>query len=201
MPATSATTQDIERILEAERQQPAAAYDLILERSLERLRRLTKAMMRSYPSLIRWEETDDVFQEAAIRLYRSLKKVKPQSAQHYFKLATLQIRRTLIDLARKHLGPLAEAANHQSHFALAELPRQGDDEAPLSLAQWAEFHEAVDKLPEELRDTFSLIWYADATHGDAAQILGVSTKTIQRRFLKARLLLAEMTPELSSSNN
>ncbi|EAQ80644.1 hypothetical protein DSM3645_14900 [Blastopirellula marina DSM 3645] len=193
------TTQQIEVILAAERQRPAAAYDLILERALERLQRQTKTMMRSYPRLCRWEQTDDVFQEAVIRLYRSLKKVKPQSARHFFNLATLQIRRTLIDLARHHLGPLAEAANHESHFALAELPRQGADEGPLSLLQWAEFHEAIDKLPEDPRETFSLIWYAGMSHGDAAQLLGVSTKTIQRRFLHARLLLADMMPEVSPS--
>ncbi|MCC9606113.1 sigma-70 family RNA polymerase sigma factor [Blastopirellula sp. JC732] len=197
MDSNSGTTQQIDVILAAERQRPAAAYDLIIESALERLQRQTKAMMRSYPRLARWEQTDDVFQEAVIRLYKSLKKVKPESARHFFNLATMQIRRTLIDLARHHLGPMAEAANHESHFALAELPRQDADEGPLSLAQWAEFHEAIDKLPEEPRETFSLVWYGGMTHADAAQLLGVSTKTIQRRFLHARLLLAEMMPDIA----
>ncbi|MFI4876014.1 MAG: RNA polymerase sigma factor, partial [Blastopirellula sp. JB062] len=192
MESTASTTQQIEAILLAERQDPAAAYDLILERALQRLQRQTRAMLRSYPRLARWEQTDDVFQEAVIRLYRSLKQVRPQSARHFFGLATMQIRRTLIDLARHHLGPLAEAANHESHFALAELPRQGAEEGPMTLAQWAEFHEAIEKLPEELSETFSLLWYAEMTHADAASLLGVSTKTIQRRFTHARLLLSEI---------
>ncbi|PQO26486.1 RNA polymerase sigma factor [Blastopirellula marina] len=199
MDSTAGTTCQIDAILAAERQRPAAAYELIIERALERLQRQTKAMMRSYPRLARWEQTDDVFQEAVVRLYKSLKKVKPESSRHFFGLATLQIRRTLIDLARHHLGPLAEAANHESHYALAELPRQEHEEGPLSLAQWAEFHEAIDQLPEEPRETFSLIWYAGMTQADAAALLGVSTKTIQRRFLHARLLLAEMMPDISPS--
>ncbi|MCC9608125.1 sigma-70 family RNA polymerase sigma factor [Blastopirellula sp. JC732] len=200
MESTSATERQIDEILATASQRPAVAYEMVLARSLVRLQGLTKSMMQAYPQLARWEQTDDVFQEASIRLYRSLKAVKPQSARHFFNLANLQIRRTLIDLARKHLGPLSMAANHASNFALDELPDQGDIDAPVTLAQWAEFHEAVDKLPDELGETFSLIWYSDVTHVEAAKLLGVSQKTVQRRYLHARVLLADLAPDLFLSS-
>ncbi|EAQ79207.1 sigma-70 family RNA polymerase sigma factor [Blastopirellula marina] len=196
MELISGTNSQIDEILATAHQRPAVAYDLILARSLNHLQRLTKSMMQAYPRLARWEQTDDVFQEASIRLYRSLKEVKPTSARHYFNLANLQIRRTLIDLARKHLGPMSAAANHESNFALDDAPDRNELDAPVTLAQWAEFHEAVDQLPEDLRETFSLLWYSDASHADAARLLGVSTKTIQRRYLHARLLLADLAPDL-----
>lgn len=193
--AITATTERIDAILAIEPRKPSAAYEQILEISLARLERLTRSMLRGYPSLARWEQTDDVFQEAVVRLYRTLKKVQPKSARHYFGLAAMQIRRSLIDLARHHLGPMATAANHESRFDIAEMQHNAEDEGPCSLAAWAEFHEAVEKLPEKQREVFSLVWYAGSSQSDAAKILNTSTKTVQRRFLEARLTLAKVLQE------
>jgi len=146
--------------------------------------------------LTRWEQTDDVVQEAVIRLIRSLKAVQLESAQHFFNLATLQMRRTLIDLSRKHLGPLSQAANHESQQASGMDFNPADPgSGPKTIAQWTEFHEAVGNLPSDLKEVFSLIWYAGTSHSDAARVLGISTKTVQRRYLAARLALAELHVE------
>jgi RNA polymerase sigma-70 factor (ECF subfamily) len=40
-------------------------------------------------------------------------------------------------------------------------------------------------LPEEEREVFELIWYQGLTHADAAGLLGVSTKTVQRGWQAA----------------
>ena len=90
------------------------AYDDLIARASDRLLKLTRKMLRRYPNLRRWEQTDDVFQNAAIRLHRSLKKVKPDSARNFFGLATVEIRRTLIDLCRHHFGPEGAAGKYQS---------------------------------------------------------------------------------------
>ncbi len=94
-----------------------AARDRLLERAGQRLLALTRRMLRGYPHLQRWEQTDDVFQSAVLRLYRSLGDVRPESIGQFFGLATTQIRRTLIDLARHHFGPEGAAARHQSSIA------------------------------------------------------------------------------------
>ena len=62
---------------------------------------------------------------------------------------------------------------------------------PESLEEWAAFHEAVDRLPEEEREVMDLLWYRGLTHAQAAEALGVATKTVQRRWASARLLIRD----------
>ena len=174
-----------------------SARDVLIERMMDRLVRLTRRMLRAYPHLRRWEETDDVFQEAALRLYRALREVEPRSTREFFGLAALQIRRTLIDLARHHFGPLGGAANYRSDPLLADGVRStnawgttdcGDE--PQSLADWTAFHAFVDELPAEERDVFHFVWYGAATYAEAAELLGVTRRTAIRRMNRARRLLA-----------
>ena len=41
-------------------------------------------MLRGYPHLQRWEQTDDVYQTALLRLHQALSQVTPESAQHFW---------------------------------------------------------------------------------------------------------------------
>jgi RNA polymerase sigma factor (sigma-70 family) len=191
-------TTQFQRLLDGWAAGDDAARNQLLERAAQRLLQLTRRMLRNYPRLRRWEETDDVFQNAILRLYRSLGEVRPDSVGGFFALAATQIRRTLIDLARHHFGPQGTAARHHSDTGLPdESDHQTDsrfartDEPPETLDAWARFHEAVELLPADERDAFSLIWYGEATHKEAAAILGVSERTVLRRLVRARLLLYE----------
>jgi RNA polymerase sigma-70 factor (ECF subfamily) len=49
----------------------------------------------------------------------------------------------------------------------------------------------VERLPVEEREVFGLLWYQGKTHAQAAEVLGVATKTVQRRWASARLLLQD----------
>ena len=51
--------------------------------------------------------------------------------------------------------------------------------------------EAIDNLPEDEREVFGLVRLQGLTHAEAAEVLDVSTKTVQRRLNRASLLLAE----------
>jgi RNA polymerase sigma factor (sigma-70 family) len=198
-------TTQFQRLLDGWAAGDEAARTELLERAAQRLLQLTRRMFRNYPQLRRWEETDDVFQNAILRLYRSLGDVRPDSVRGFFALAATQIRRTLIDLARHHFGPQGAAAHHHSEVRPSERSddhsgspgRASDlrlahgDEPPETLDAWARFHEAVDLLPAEERDAFSLIWYGEATQQEAAALLGVSERTVLRRLVRARLLLHE----------
>jgi RNA polymerase sigma-70 factor (ECF subfamily) len=59
------------------------------------------------------------------------------------------------------------------------------------LAEWGEFHEQIGRLPEEEREVFDLLWYQGLSHAQAAELLQLSTKTIQRRWQAACLRLHE----------
>jgi RNA polymerase sigma factor (sigma-70 family) len=51
--------------------------------------------------------------------------------------------------------------------------------------------EAIDKLPEDEREAFGLVRVQGMTHAEAAEVMGVSAKTVQRRLNHSLLLLAK----------
>jgi hypothetical protein len=71
-------------------------------------------MLKGYPGVSRYEQTDDVLQQALIRLYKALQKTSVESPQHLLRLAAVQVRRELIDMARHYGGPHGAGANHHT---------------------------------------------------------------------------------------
>jgi RNA polymerase sigma-70 factor (ECF subfamily) len=173
---------------------PAAAEGLI-GHALDRLRRLTRKMLRGYPAVHRWEQTDDVLHNAVIRLQRSLTQMRVGSVRGFFNLAAEHIRRELIDLARHYYGPQGFGANHASGRAspseggvpLHDRPDETGD--PARLAEWGEFHRLVEALPAEEREVFNLLWYHSLSQAEAAALLNVTERTVRRRWRAARLRL------------
>ncbi len=53
------------------------------------------------------------------------------------------------------------------------------------------FHEKVSALPEEERELFGILWYEGLTQDQAAELLGVSIRTVKRRWQSARLKLID----------
>lgn len=180
------------------------AYGELIARASERLLKLTSRMLRNYPHLRRWEQTDDVFQNAALRLYRSLQNLQPDSMRSFMGLATLEIRRELIDLIRHHFGPHGAAGKHHSDGG--GLSNDGgvirNTPAPSgeldSLEAWSHFHETVDQLPEGEREVFQLVWYGGLQQQEIASLLSVSVPTVQRRLYRARRIIGAESQRLPS---
>ena len=196
MEPSAANDTQIQALLDQAFKGDDDAYGDLLARAANRLLRLTRKMLRNYPHLRRWEQTDDVFQTAAIRLHKSLSEVRPETAPQFFGLAATQIRRTLIDLARHHFGPEGHAAKHQTDAGKYGdmLQAQPDRHAePGSLEAWIEFHAAVDRLPPDERQAFELVWYGGVTQKEAADLLQVSERTIIRRLNRARTQIRQAT--------
>ena len=147
----------------------------------------------------RWDNTDDVAQNAALRLYRALGETIPDSPRGLMGLMAVQIQRELIDLARKHSGPMSYAANHGTNvrpgtsgdevFLVDEAPEISPDDEILPVDRWKSFHEAVESLPEEHREVFRLVWYLGVDQETAARSLGVSLRTVARRWQEARAMV------------
>ena len=156
-------------------------------------------MLKGYPRLGRWEQTDDVLQLALVRLHNSLADVQPESVEHFFSLAATQIRRTLIDLGRHHFGPLGQAANHHTDGANKSDSQVGaiaqHSNEPESLEEWTVFHEAVEQLPADEKGTFDLLWYEGLSQNEAADLLGVNVRTVKRRWRSAKLQLQALVAE------
>jgi RNA polymerase sigma factor (sigma-70 family) len=196
----SSQTLHIQACLDRIRGGDAAARGELLSCACERLRKLARKMLKGYPSVRRWEQTDDVLQNAALRLHRTLQQLPVQTALDFFRLAALNIRRELLDLARHYYGPQGQGAHHatwdsgdsstsHSDSGLAAPPDPSGD--PARLAAWGEFHEQIGALPDEERAVFDLIWYQGLSQAEAAALLNVSERTIKRRWQAARLKLHE----------
>lgn len=184
-------TTKLQHWLSLARQGDADARNQIVSHTCERLRLLTQKMLRGFPGVKRWSGTDDVLQNAMLRLHRSLSEVRPESPRQFYGLAATQIRRELIDLARHFNGPHGIGANHDTDDG-----RSSEGVEPESLDGWTEFHEAVDDLPEDQRDVVSLLWYEDTSQSEAAEILGISLATLKRRWQAARLSLYDQLKDL-----
>ncbi len=77
MTAPGNTTTKLQHWLDLLRDGNDHARTELIGHACERLRLLTSRMLRGYPLVRRWEQTDDVLQNAVIRLHRSLADVTP----------------------------------------------------------------------------------------------------------------------------
>ena len=55
---------------------------------------------------------------------------------------------------------------------------------------------ALDTLGEDEREVFGLVRFQGLTHDEASEVLGVSTKTVQRRLNRGRVQLATLLKDL-----
>jgi RNA polymerase sigma factor (sigma-70 family) len=173
-----------------------SARDQLISHSYERLERLARSMLGRYPGVHRWEQTDDVLQGALMKLHHSLRDVKPESAPAFFGLAATQIRRILIDLARHYYGPeglganqvtnTPPAAGENSQPLAAHHDPANETSGPASLAEWSEFHSQIENLPDVDREVFNLLWYDGLSQAEAAAVLGISERTLKRRWREAK---------------
>jgi RNA polymerase sigma-70 factor (ECF subfamily) len=165
----------------------AAAVEALLQHCGERLRILTRRMFADFQRVRRWVETDDVLQSAVVRLLGALRSVRPQTARDFFALASLQIRRELLDLARHYYGPEGLGANHDSRPPAGSGSAGGHEPAdvrqePASRARWAELHELIERLPTDEREVIGLLFYQGLSQAEAAEVLNVGLRTVQRRW-------------------
>jgi RNA polymerase sigma-70 factor (ECF subfamily) len=189
----------VQEYLDRLRDGDQSARDELLNCACDRLRRLTRKMLKGYPNVHRWEQTDDVLQNAVVRLQRTLQQMPIETARDFFRLAALHIRRELLDLARHYYGPQGAGAHHESHHdAPAESSQSspGADPSdathePGRLAVWSAFHDQVAALPDDEREVFDLLWYQGLTQAEAAELLHVNVRTIKRRWLSARMKLQD----------
>lgn len=178
----------------------SCARDRIIELCHGRLRELSSRLLGKFAKVRRWDNTDDVAQNAAIRLYRALGDTVPESPRGLMGLLATQIQRELIDLARKHSGPMSYAANHGTNaregsqgdvFHVDEVAQETDSDEEIPLDRWESFHAAVEQLPDDYREVFKLAWYLGLDQNATAHALGLSRRTVQRKWQEAQKMIAE----------
>ena len=123
------------------------------------------------------------------RLIKALRESRPGNVREFFALANKHMRWELNDLARR----LDERAPP------VEFAEQVADRAPSEQAISAKarlIFGALDSLADDEREVFGLVAIQGLTHAEAAEVLEVSTKTVQRRLNSGRMQLAALLAEL-----
>jgi RNA polymerase sigma-70 factor (ECF subfamily) len=188
------TTMDVQTILGRLKTGDPQAVDALLGRAYLRLHRLARRQIRGFERVQRFQDADDVVQEACVRLLRRLESKGPTNAAEFFAWAAREIRCQLLDLVRSHYGPLG-AGRRETNIA-SSMPEPSQSETD-RLAWWAEFHNQAEKLPTAERCAFELRWYHGMTWAEAAAVLNVSEATIKRHWQSAReRLQAVLGPDL-----
>jgi RNA polymerase sigma-70 factor (ECF subfamily) len=191
------TTAIIQRYLDALPGDSAAELPIreLLERAVDRLRLLCATFLhKSYPRLARPPvnlETDELLGGVVAGLLTALRTTRPPTVRRFFALANQHIRWQLSALARR----LDEQP------AAAALAESGVAAAPASTASGLSpdgrrILEVIEGLPEDEREVFDLVHIQGLTHAQAATVIGVAEKTVQRRQNRARVLLAERLADL-----
>lgn len=194
MPAGTTTLQ---QLLDEAAFRDGSIYDKLLEHASERLRALSRKSLRGFPRLASLVQTDDVLQEALLRLHSSLNKVRPSSLRGFFGLAAIQIRRNLIDLTRHLLGP----EGYGTHVRTGPISQENEPVVIEAVDRWICFNDLIDTLPAEEREIVDLQFVHSMTQEEVSELLGISLSTVKRRWISARLKLGTLIQQLGTTEN
>jgi RNA polymerase sigma-70 factor (ECF subfamily) len=190
------TTAAVQRYLDALAAEGPAepVIRALLDRAVRRLQILcTNLLFRSYPRLAQPPVNllpEELLGEVVERLLKALREVRPQTVRQFFALANQHMRWQLNDLARRlDVQPPAEQLHEEG------VPAPASSSSGLSL-EGRRMLEAIDHLPEDEREAFELLRVQGLTQTEAADVLGVSPKTVQRRLNRSLVLLAEQLDDL-----
>ena len=206
MSSHSTTTQFVQTIVDRLHAGDESAKNDLIQAASERLFHLTQRKRRRYQRKVgRWEQTEDIFQRAIMRLCQALEKTEINDAKHFFSLAAKKIREQLLDLERYYHGPVKGiGANHQTQVRSSSSENEyhnlidvAKDEAEDS--NWLEsevLYSAIEKLHPDLQDVINMVWINELTQEETAKLLGISVRTVYRRWQKARIELHDLlSPE------
>lgn len=153
-----------------------------------------RLLYRNYPRLARPPvnlQATELLSAVTERLIKAMREARPGTVRQFFHIASQHMRWELNDVARRlDKGP--------RDLELREglvLPRSEPDTAALG-PNVARILEAIEALPEELREVFDLIRIQGMTQVEAAELTGVSVRTVQRRLNSGVLLLTEALIDL-----
>jgi RNA polymerase sigma-70 factor (ECF subfamily) len=175
----------------------------LLASAVDRLHLICTAMLfRSYPRLTKPPlnlQADEMLSSVVERLLKAMRQVHPQTVRQFFALANQHMRWELNDLARR-----LDKEAHQVELReslVGALPESSGSRPSLNAQR---ILEAIEGLPEDEREVFDLVRIQGMSQPEAAEVLGVSAKTVQRRLVRCLTLLTgkigDLQPAPDSAN-
>jgi RNA polymerase sigma-70 factor (ECF subfamily) len=178
----------------------------LLSSSVRRLHLLGATLLnRSYPRLLEPPmnlKTEEMLSGVVERMMKALRKVQPKTAREFFALANKHMRWELNEFARTLDREVRAVEFRESRV---ESPAKIDQDSSRISPNTTRMMEAIDGLPDDERETFSLVRVQGMTQTDAAAVLGVAVKTVQRRLARALPLLVgqlrDLQPQIPSDGD
>lgn len=184
-----------------------AASRELLNVAMHRLRLISRKILADIPGVKRWDSTDDLLQNALLRLWKAVEKHHPATPVDFYRLAAHIIRHEMIDLARSRFGPHGWGASHHSpavesdgmeRSPLEQIAPSPDSCDPEKLQEWTEFHTYVENLPDAERQLFDLLWYQGLSMAETSELLNIPLRTLSRHWALARVRLSESVFQMPS---
>jgi RNA polymerase sigma factor (sigma-70 family) len=166
----------------------------LLDRAVSRLQQLCAGLLyRKYPRLTRPPlnlVADELLSSVVERLLKAMREARPATTRQFFGLACQHIRWELNDMARR-LDEQPPVAELREDLAMASA----SSASGLS-ADARRILAAIEDLPEEEREAFDLVRIQGLSQAEAAQVIGVSTMTVNRRLHRGIQRLSESLADL-----
>jgi RNA polymerase sigma factor (sigma-70 family) len=169
----------------------------LLGRAVDRLHQLCATLLhRSYPRLTQPPlnlNSDEMLSAVVERLLKALRAARPGNVRQFFALASQHARWELNDVARRLDAQPSPALLDEG---LASTP---ESDSGLTLGGRRMF-EAIDNLPDDEREAFDLVRIQGMSFSEAAEILGVSDMTVNRRLNRGLRILVEQLSDMRPDN-
>ena len=166
----------------------------LLDRAVRRLHQLCATLLhRGYPRLTRPPlnlRSDEMLGAVVERLLKALREARPATVRQFFALAGQHMRWELNDLARR-----LDSQPRAVEVLEALVPAPAGSDSGLT-PECRRMIQAIDGLPGDEREAFDLVRIQGMTHPEAAEVLGVSVKTVKRRLDRGLRLLTERLGDL-----
>ncbi len=173
----------------------------LLTRAVDRLHLLCARLLHGrYPRLTRGPlnlRSEEMLSAVVERLIKAMREFRPRTVRQFFALANQHMRWELNDLARR-LDQRETAVTLYDSRLPAPAPLSSSSSQPTS--DLTRILAAIEALPADERETFNLVRIQGMTQPEAAQVIGASAKTVQRRLGRSLMMLGESLGDLGPAS-
>lgn len=176
---------EVTRLLDAARRGEAGALDGVFEKLYPELRRIARARMRATDERVVLDTTSLVH-ECYLKLL-GLEQLNASDRSHFLAYAARAMRSVVIDIAREQ-----QAERRGGGLQFVTLRTGGDEPAGGQADELIAVHEALEelaKLEPRLVRVVEMRFFVGLDQASIAEALGVSTRTVERDWERARLFL------------
>jgi len=168
----------------------------LLGRAANRLHLLASRLLhQSYPRLAQGPcnlSSEEVLSAVVERMIKAMRSIRPRTVREFFALANQHMRWELNDIARRFDK---QTRTVELRETLIRAP--SDDQSDEDSLKIGIIIAALDDLPKQEREAFDLVRLQGLSSAEAAAVIGVSYKTVDRRVKRSLALLTQFLADLA----